>query len=187
MTTLRKLAIHIDPNVRIAVTKNPSVTEDIIELLLNDSNWRVRVALANAHPEFRPQVMQSLRTSSATDALATYARDLDTPLEDLIRLSTNESWRVRAGVAKNPNTPMEVLTQLMDDKDEEVRSQVVYNPNITDAMIRTLANDHHWGVRDAVACSLKTPEDILRYLAEHDEDDDVRNNAECNLEEQGLL
>ena len=57
------------------------------------------------------------------------ASNLNTPIEVLTKLSTDEHWGVRYCVADNPNTPKEILKILSTDRDRNVRWAAKNNSN----------------------------------------------------------
>ena len=50
--------------------------------------------------------------------------------DELIRLSDNDNWAVRAAVAENINTPIKTLIKLAHDKVWEVVAWVIDNPKL---------------------------------------------------------
>jgi hypothetical protein len=78
--------------------------------------------------------------------------DLD---ELLIEYSKHNDWYVRYEVAKNLNTSIETVTKLSDDEDWGVRLGVAKNPYTSSETLTKLSNDKDYYVRRAAANNLK--------------------------------
>jgi hypothetical protein len=88
-------------------------------------------------------------------------------LESYKQLSLSQ-WGLHLPVAKNTNTSVEVLNKLSDSLCDEVRIAVASNSNISVEDLHKLSNDKHSEVRAAVASNVKTPIDILVKLSTDD-------------------
>ncbi len=161
-------------DARVAVARHRYCTEDLLDALAGDGQWRVREAVA--------------------------AR-AGTPGHLLARLATDTDRDVRRAVAANPSVPLAVLLRLFDDTDDAVRRVVTTHPSLpTDRRERALARllvpasrsasvasraavawcpdtprylrrrrrfwqSPDWPVRYAVATNVATEPDLLRLLA----------------------
>ena len=90
-------------DARLAVVNHPHCTEDLLDALASDGQWRVREAVA--------------------------AR-IGTPGHLLARLATDTDRDVRRTVAANPGVPLAVLLRLFDDTDDAVRRVVTTHPSL---------------------------------------------------------
>ena len=90
-------------DARVAVARHPNCTEDLLDALAGDGQWRVREAVA-ARP--------------------------GSPGHLLARLATDTDRDVRRAVAANPSVPLAVLLRLFDDTDDAVRRVVTTHPSL---------------------------------------------------------
>jgi len=85
--------------------------------------------------------LAQLTRSPAVKVRATVAARSKTPLTSILRLMTDESPAVRAGVARNerPDMPIEMWQDLAGDKSHEVIAAMIANPAVPDSVIAKLA------------------------------------------------
>ena len=57
------------------------------------------------------------------------AKNPNTPVDALVKLSTAEHWYVRLGIAENPQTPVDILKNLLTDEVSYVKNAARENPN----------------------------------------------------------
>ncbi|MBM0744512.1 hypothetical protein JOY44_23370 [Phormidium sp. CLA17] len=100
------------------------------------------------------------------------AKDHNTSLEILIKLTEDENWQIRKEIARNPKTPAEALEKFAKDNHLVVRTQIVNNPNATVAILEKLAGDKDCAIRLRVAAH---PNATLPILEKLSEDTDVQN------------
>jgi len=110
--------MNLEEKIRLA--RDIGVTEEELEKLSRDEDWRVRWEIA-----------QNPNTSGET----------------LAKLSEDADDSVRFHVAKNPHTSVKVLTKLSEDADEAVRKNVADNPNTSNSALERLSRDPYWLVR----------------------------------------
>ena len=99
-------------------TANASATN-----VVSDELTEGELAQLARSPEAKVRAMVASRTA--------------TPLTSILRLLTDESPAVRAGVARNqrPDMPIEIHEDLAGDKAHEVCSALIANPAVPDAII----------------------------------------------------
>ena len=83
------------------------------------------------------------------------ARNLNTPIKILTKLSTDKDWHIRYWIAENPNASKKVLTILSTDEDWWVRYWVADNPNTPKKILTVLSKDKDSSVRSKVASNPK--------------------------------
>lgn len=93
----------------------------------------------------------------------TIASDPNTPVRELIRLSTDHNLMVRCAVAKNPSTPSDILVKLLDS---DVCYYAASNPSLPVEVIEQLASGGDLKFRDAIARNPSTPVSILCDMAD---------------------
>lgn len=98
------------------------------------------------------------------------ARNHNTPIDVLERLSKDKNPYVRKAVAGNIHAPITVLSQLSIDDQIFVRFEVAANPNTPLSILSPFFDDESAYIRRAVVWNRATPNDIiLRYLSDQDE------------------
>lgn len=100
--------------------------------------------------------------------IATYATD-----EDILEyLATNyDSPIIKRNVAANLTTSSNILNYLSsNNEDVTTRACVARNPNTSADTLKTLATDSSSYVRDAVIRNHNTPNEIIQFLADNDDD-----------------
>ncbi|WP_430867564.1 hypothetical protein [Demequina aurantiaca] len=107
----------------------------------NYSMQTANASFSSAVPEAlsEGELAQLARSPEAKVRAAVGAR-INTPLTSLLRLLTDESPAVRAGVARNerPDMPPEIFEDLAGDKAHEVISALIANPAVPDRIISKL-------------------------------------------------
>jgi hypothetical protein len=93
------------------------------------------------------------------------AENVNTPAEQLTKLSKNDESEIRIAIAHNINTPQNVLEYISRDSTEEVRKAVAKNPNTTQEILEYMSRDLIEGVRQAIATNSNTPLNILIFLS----------------------
>lgn len=94
-------------------------------------------AATRVHEEISEGELAQLARSTEAKVRATVASRTATPLTSILRLLTDESPSVRAGVARNerPDMPIEIFQDLAGDKAHEVIAALISNPAVPDSII----------------------------------------------------
>lgn len=159
------------------LAENPDTQTEIIQMLSEDENYRVRCSVAE-NPNTPFKILKGLANEKTVDedtlyseyVLSHLARNPSIPTsmrKEIIEGLMNDDlspW-IRISVAWNRLAPIDVLRSLAKDKWADVRSAVARNPVTPIEVLTLLADDGHSSVRAAVAENPRTPEDILRKLA----------------------
>lgn len=153
-----------------------------------------------------PLTSEVTYVTPSSDSPYSMAKSPSASYEELVALSKDDDWQVRAGVASNPATPENLLRKLAADQDEGVRSYAARNANTpvdvmevlaTDSseyvrdflaqnsalplfLMERLAGDSHWRPRSGVAENPNAPEELLNKLL-LDSDERVVDLARQNL------
>jgi hypothetical protein len=134
-------------------------------------------SLSNAGSNYRA-VMGNAKTTRAISILREEARKTDCP-DRLSFLADHIDAEVRSGVARNINTPVEQLTKLSKDYEDEVRIGIVNNINTPQDVLEYMSCDLNHRVRLAIATNSNTPLNILILLS-RDISSDVRYRVALN-------
>ena len=140
---LDDLAGYPDPQVRLALARNPHTNSETLQRLAQDPDtaehdygW-VRDAVAE-HPSCPPQMLTEMITGS--DPIRSAAANPSCPPRTLADIATGDFGSVLAGyAAQNPSTPPQTLTDLSAHRSEFIRSAVAANPSTPPSTIAELA------------------------------------------------
>ncbi|WP_061963829.1 MULTISPECIES: hypothetical protein [Demequina] len=108
----------------------------------NYSRQTANASASGAVPdEISEGELAQLARSPEAKVRATVAARTKTPLTSILRLLTDESPAVRAGVARNErhDMPVEIWEDLAGDKAHEVIAALIANPSVPDKVISKLA------------------------------------------------
>lgn len=96
-------------------------------------------------PNLTDGELATLSRSEEAKIRAVVGSRVETPLTTLLKLATDESAGVRAGVARNQRAeiPEDLFDQLSRDKSLEVVLALIENPTVPDAIIGRLARQYH--------------------------------------------
>lgn len=96
-------------------------------------------------PELTDGELATLSRSDEAKIRAVVGARAETPLTTLLKLATDTSATVRAGVARNqrPEIPEDLFDQLSRDKSMEVIYALIENPVVPDSVIGRLARHYH--------------------------------------------
>jgi hypothetical protein len=144
-------------SVRELVAKNSNCPGDVLKLLAEDKNNRVKMA-AVQNRNFKGTASQKQVKSSDAEQLRNKGRKRD-----------------RIKIAKEAKR-VAILADLAQDRSDEVRLAVAENEKSTAKVLLELIKDPDEKIRAAVARHQKTP-DEERYAMLKDADDSVRSNA----------
>jgi Leucine rich repeat variant len=174
-----QLASDSNAMVRLTAVQRPEVAAGLIERLAVDNDDSVR-AFALAHALCPPALRQ--RRYALDNALPMEAEwfdelvdfDGDVPIEVpkhpdapaavLVRLVSNQSWRIREAVGAHPRTPADALAALASDSDRDVRRAIAGNPSLAANVREQLVNDPDITVRRIALVHPNTP-DAVRHNA----------------------
>jgi len=143
-----------DIDLRKRRAGSPGVTMEQLTQLADDSDWRVRQAVA---------------------------RNRKTPAALLEKLARDRDPQVRIGVATNLATTETVFMILAVDPDEQVRSVTARFEYVPVAVLAKMASDKSADIRLEVARNLNTSRDTLRLLS-HDPQPEVAQSAAVGLQ-----
>lgn len=181
---LTSLAADPSVMVRAAVALNASITPDVDELLVRDSDERVRALLGGRIARLLPR----LEAQQQREALAHAHRTL-------MVLAHDAAQRVRSAVAdalaSMPQAPRAVILALAADSAALVSEPVLrLSPLLTDSdLIALLANPPHAGTASAIASRSGLGEVVVDAIATHADSAAVRillQNHSARLREATL-
>jgi len=86
---------------------------------------------------------------------------------------------IKKRIATNPSCPEKILIKLSEDESTKVRGSLARNSNISDELVLKLSNDDNWVVRSNIAIHNKIPIEVLKKLS-NDSSSNVRINVALN-------
>jgi len=135
-----------------ALAKNPYISSVIINLLIVDSESKVRRNIAQYHASNAAQLVAD-ENEDVRSALAEFTLDIATQRQIL----NNSSERVLTALADNIHCHSDVLTELIQkNKSYDLRRNAVNNPNITNEMLIFLLKDRNSYIRDSAKKKLES-------------------------------
>jgi hypothetical protein len=160
---LLRLVQDESPKIRLATTKNPSLSSEHFLMLSGDNNVEVREQLAR-HPRIRCSVLARLACDQTYEVRRAVTAHPRTPLDVLKMLAIDRDNRVRGAVAKNPQLSAESLELLSKDRSHSIRWSVAQNPMTTESTLRGLIGDSSAYVRARAALHPNAPQPLLSLL-----------------------
>lgn len=121
-----------------------SITRKVIESTITDSQTLKQIAdweYSQIQESLKIKNPKSSRDLPNYEISSLVGRNINTPVETLVSLSTYDCSYVRKSVAKNPNTPIEILKQLVRDENSEVRFAIANRVDVTLDLLKILAQD----------------------------------------------
>jgi ribosomal protein L17 len=102
--------VQKQPELRLFIAQNPSISPEIIEQLAEDASAKVREALAynSITPSYILEKLAKVSQIAVRQAVASNPKTSGSVLEFLA-----QDWQCSTFVAQNPNTPTKVLEYLM--------------------------------------------------------------------------
>jgi hypothetical protein len=139
---------------RVLVIENPNTPPEVLIELANNNNgnnhWDNDIRSSIAYVKHAPpEVLIKLSDDESNRVREGVAGNPNTPVEILNKLANDESYAVRQSLAKNPNTSQKILTKLSEDENDIVRTNVAGNPSTSQEVLTKLVNDSFWYAREA--------------------------------------
>jgi hypothetical protein len=138
---LKMLSTDINLPTRINLINNPSVSQEILDSMVDDPRGEVRFALASksSSPATLRKIASSPQNSNVVKkAIASNPHTPDDVLENLAR---DDDWSVRMRIAKNKNMSAAILDMLAYDEYADIRVTVVENPSTAHETLIRLSSD----------------------------------------------
>lgn len=164
--TLMELATDSDDAVRLAVARNPSSKEAVLQVLALDKNMDVRDSVLTHHAapeglvlsmlseaslvskcslaqrkELTPQICAALFADASEKVLSRLGRNESAPEHILRQLGAHLSDNVRKAVATNPCCPLDLLLELSRDPKPEVVGRCASNTSMPPYRLDELARE----------------------------------------------
>ncbi|MDZ8030393.1 hypothetical protein [Nostoc sp. DedSLP04] len=152
-----------DDNIVRSLAYNPSLTPQLLSILVQDPCVEVRIYLVR-HPNLTEALWLQLAEDTEISVREAVAATINAPVSVLELLAQDEQVEVRIKVATNLNTPITVLQVLAGDENSSVRTAAASNSNLPETILTQLANDEKVEVRRAVAQNPNTPASIRETL-----------------------
>lgn len=112
--------------------RHPRIDPDTLAELAQDSDWRVRAAVAE-NPAAAGVLLEELAGLDVFETRQRVAGHPQTPAATLEQLAEEPDIRIRVEIARNPGTPASLLRQLALDGSSAVREFVSAHPALTQA------------------------------------------------------
>ena len=166
---LARLAKDPGNSVRARVAKHPSTPLSLLIQLTAEGDCSVCDEIARRH-DVPPTLLEQLAKAApgredVWGVRSNVARNPNTPVTVLEKLSRDRDPSVRAAASVNPHTPVVVLERLVKDEDPSVRAAAARNPNTPPEGLAGLASDSDTNIRQALASNRNTPPHTLATLA----------------------
>ncbi len=152
-----------DDNIVRSLAYNPSLTPQLLGILVQDPCVEVRVCLVR-HPNLTEALWLRLAEDTEISVREAVAAAINSPVRVLKLLAQDEQLQVQIKVAANRNTPITVLQLLANNENPSVRTAVASNPQLPETILTQLANDEKVEVRRAVIQNPNTPAPIRETL-----------------------
>ncbi|WP_144053721.1 hypothetical protein [Baaleninema simplex] len=173
---LSQLVEDSDEEIRlILVDRCSTLPLSILQKLARDASVKVRLRLINPskplNPEIFSVILEILAEDIAPKVREEVAKQPDTPVESLRKLSRDRNAYVRQQILRNPNTPSDVLMDFFEEllrNSETLRQQLdrdrllrKFPPNL----LAAIAKHPDCTIRYRVACHPNTSSETLTQLA----------------------
>lgn len=152
-----------DDSIVRSLAYNPSLTPQLLSILVRDPCVEVRVCLVR-HPNLTEALWLRLAEDTEISVREAVAAAINSPVRVLELLAQDEQIEVQIKVATNRNTPITVLQLLANNENPSVRTAVASNPQLPETILTQLANDEKIEVRRAVVQNPNTPAPIRETL-----------------------
>lgn len=176
--TLKKLALDPDYRVResVARTQNPNCDREIKEILLQDPDTTVRVALAESC-EDEATLWEMLKdVDSVKNGITKNPKATSDMLDELVEI-LNANGRIN--IMQHINTSDATLEKLAKDPDIDVRATMASWPGTRRKFVKLLAKDTESHIKRTIARRTDLDEETLNRLA-NDPDPWVRRDIAAN-------
>jgi len=150
-----------------ATLRNPRVPLDFLEWGAA-SDYYVWRSIAAAHTSATPEILVALANDTEWRVREAVARNTGTPAQAFLRLAGDPQPKVREAVARNAGTPTEALKTLAGDESLDIRIVIAGRPDTPPDVLARLAEDTAWNVRIAVAHNPAADDETLERLAGDD-------------------
>ncbi|NEO84251.1 MAG: hypothetical protein F6J87_08355 [Spirulina sp. SIO3F2] len=146
-----------------SLASNPSLTPELLAILIQDPCLEVRLAIIR-HPNLNQALRQRLAQDPHPNVREAIATSHQIPAATLAVLSTDPALTVRQKLATHSQLPLELTQRLAADPEMTVRSAIAANPTMPATVLEQLAEDEKIEVRRAVAGNPQTPISIRTRL-----------------------
>jgi hypothetical protein len=141
---LVELATHVEPDVRRAAARHPSLPPDVLLKLLDDASWEVRVVAAH-HPKAPSDrataMMEAMAAGDDINHRRIAARSSLLSPDTLARLTSDPDVEVRANASKNRRTPKDAARKGLTDSEPAVVLSALAHPSVTNQERRAFVSE----------------------------------------------
>lgn len=191
---LAQLAEDYEPQISYKALHNPSTPPEVLKKFVDtaptsyDYNSGTKAEIAMTNPSMPVEVLSNLdKYKRLWDAIAV---NKSTPKRTLVRLielaDSTHDLQLLSNIAMNPNAPKQFLSRMINTNSSPNYWALAKNPKLSHTMqVKLAKSDDRW-VRENLASNPGVSTDILQKLC-NDADRSVRDYAEYNLADRGLL
>ncbi|MDY6902917.1 MAG: hypothetical protein SWZ49_33320 [Cyanobacteriota bacterium] len=151
------------PVIYVAL-RNPNTPVNALEWLVENQDNESVLGLVAKHPNNTSDILIKLSANESVKVRQVVASQQQCPVEILKILAEDSAIEVQEKVAANPKTPNQILETFAQSENTAIRKAVASNPNLSQTTLEQLANDEKIEVRRAVAKNSNTPENIRESL-----------------------
>lgn len=144
------------------LAENPKTPLEIIMQLMKFSPSH-----AAKNPSLPIEMMEDIVNGKNSDAKLSIIYNKNLPESLFIKLSLDNSERIREQVAISNRTPLSILERMAKNPNESdnVKQAILENENVTEEIIEFLSNTKNRRILQSIANNSKTPEHILANLS----------------------
>ena len=167
---LEAYANSSNAQIRISVANNPNAPVKILKLLANSEDYKMRFRVGR-NPNTPTNLLESLANDSNSCVRESVSQNPNAPLEILEKLANDRNLFVRESVVKNPQCThhiKEIIFKNFAKSDTPSLSRIALflSDYAESSVLAENSNSISWLERYAIACNRKTPEDVLKQLAQ---------------------
>ncbi|QPK62894.1 hypothetical protein IVG45_19020 [Methylomonas sp. LL1] len=145
--------------IKIALSRNQFINEEIQTQLANTGTSKIREALAE-NPALIQKMQVYLATTGSEDVKIVLAQNEALAEEVQTLLVDDEAWRVREALAGNSRLVVSCMSRLMDDDDIDVKAALASNSALLSEFQDILAEND----RDEIICGLARNKNLKEIL-----------------------
>lgn len=176
---ISKTSYHFRNSIFYSLSRNKSLSVEILEKLAKNKFYRVRLAIIN-HPSITPKILTFLSKDRSIKVKREVAAHPLTPPENLRKLSESGDSEIKRNLASNSSTPKDILDSFFDI-DDYYHHDLIQNSSTSKKTLWKLYHDYKNDAyyKEDLAKNPSAPLTILRRFAKS-ADPDILNSLDKN-------